>query len=65
MSMDFCSMALDMLSIPVMSAEPERLFSEKKKTITAERHPLQPATVEAIESIKSFKPVGLSLVCTN
>jgi hypothetical protein len=47
-------MALDILSIPAISAEPERLFSETKKIITAERHSLLPATIEAIEGIKSF-----------
>jgi hypothetical protein len=54
MSLYFCSIALDMLSILAMSVEPECLFYETKKIITAERHSLLPATVEAIESIKSF-----------
>jgi hypothetical protein len=50
----FCRLALHILSIFAMSAEPERLFSDTKKIITAERHFLLPATIEAIEDIKSF-----------
>jgi hypothetical protein len=47
-------MALDILTIPAMSAEPEHLFSETKKIISSERHSLLPSTIEAIEGIKSF-----------
>jgi len=47
-------MALDIITIPAMSAEPARLFSETEKIITSERHSLLPSTIEAIEGIKSF-----------
>jgi hypothetical protein len=46
-------MALDILTLPAMSAEPKSLFSETKKIITSERHLLLPSTIEAIEGIKS------------
>ena len=47
-------MALDLLSIPAMSAEPERLFSGAKITITDRRNRLGIDTIEAIESLKSW-----------
>jgi len=52
--LDLYNIGLDLMSTPAMSAEPERLFSETKKIITGERYSLLPATVEAIESIKSL-----------
>ncbi|ODQ68784.1 hypothetical protein LIPSTDRAFT_76754, partial [Lipomyces starkeyi NRRL Y-11557] len=45
-------MALDVLSIPAMSAEPERLFSSAKITITDRRNRLGIETIEAIECLK-------------
>ena len=42
-------MALDLLSIPAMSAEPERLFSSAKITITDRKNRLQFESIEAIE----------------
>jgi hypothetical protein len=47
-------MAVDVLSIPAMSAEPERLFSECKRILTSDRHSMQADTLEAIEGLKSF-----------
>jgi hypothetical protein len=47
-------MALDILSIPAMSAEPERLFSGAKITITDRRNRLGIETIEAIECLKSW-----------
>ncbi|ODQ73394.1 hypothetical protein LIPSTDRAFT_3717, partial [Lipomyces starkeyi NRRL Y-11557] len=47
-------MALDVLSIPAMSAEPERLFSSAKITITDRRNRLGIDTIEAIECLKSW-----------
>ncbi|ODQ72320.1 hypothetical protein LIPSTDRAFT_71821 [Lipomyces starkeyi NRRL Y-11557] len=47
-------MALDVLSIPAMSAEPERLFSSAKITITDRRNRLGIETIEAIECLKSW-----------
>ncbi len=40
-------MALDLFSIPGMSAECERVFSQAKKMIMDERNRLSPETVEA------------------
>ena len=47
-------MALDMLSIPAMSANPERLFSGAKITIYDRRNRLGIITVEAVECLKSW-----------
>ena len=47
-------MALDILSIPAMSADPERLFSGAKITISDRRNRLGIYTVEALECLKSW-----------
>ncbi len=47
-------MALDMLSIPAMSAEPERIFSGVKMTITDRRARLGMELVEALKCLKSW-----------
>jgi hypothetical protein len=47
-------MALDILSIPAMSAEPERLFSGAKITITDRRNRLGIESIQAIECLKSW-----------
>ena len=47
-------MAIDILSIPAMSAEPERLFSGAKLTITDQRNRMQPDTIEATQCLKSW-----------
>jgi hypothetical protein len=47
-------MALDLLSIPAMSAEPERLFSDTKITLQDRRNRLRIDIIEAIECIKSW-----------
>lgn len=47
-------MAIDILSIPAMSAEPERLFSGAKITITDRRSRLGIDSVQAIECCKSW-----------
>lgn len=47
-------MALDLLSIPAMSAEVERLFSSCKITITDRRNRIGIEAVEAIECLKSW-----------
>ncbi|KFY79959.1 hypothetical protein V499_01108 [Pseudogymnoascus sp. VKM F-103] len=47
-------MALDILSIPAMAAEPERLFSGAKITITDRRNSLEIEAIEAIECLKSW-----------
>lgn len=47
-------MAVDILSIPAMSAEPERLFSGAKITITDRRNRLGRDVIEALECLKSW-----------
>jgi len=47
-------MALDILSIPAMSADPERLFSGAKITISDRRNRLGIATIQALECLKSW-----------
>ena len=47
-------MALDMLSIPAMSAEPERLFSGAKISITDRRNRLGIESIQALECLKSW-----------
>ena len=50
--------ALDVLSIPAMSAEPERLFSGAKISITDRRNRLGIESIEAIECLKSWLGQG-------
>ena len=45
-------MCFDLLSIPAMSAEVERVFSTTKRTITADRNRLHNDTVEVLELLK-------------
>ena len=47
-------MALNILSIPAMSADPERLFSGAKITISDRRNRLGIHTIEALECLKSW-----------
>ena len=47
-------MAIDILSIPAMSAEPERLFSGAKLTVTDRRNRLGSDVMEALECLKSW-----------
>ncbi len=47
-------MALDMLSIPAMSADPERLFSSAKLLISDLRNKLGMDIIEAFECLKSW-----------
>lgn len=51
--------ALDLFSIPGMSAECERVFSQTKKMITDERNRLSPETVEADQLQKQWLMRGL------
>ena len=50
-------MALDMLTIPAMSAAPERLFSSANITISDRRNRLYGDTTEAIECLKSWRKI--------
>jgi hypothetical protein len=47
-------MAVDILSIPAMSAEPERLFSGAKIMITDRRNRLGSDIIETLECLKSW-----------
>jgi hypothetical protein len=46
--------ALDILSIPAMSAEPERLFSGAKISITDRRNRLGTESIETLKCLKSW-----------
>jgi hypothetical protein len=48
-------MAIDILSIPAMSDEPERVFSGARRTITWERGQIDPETIEMTECLKHWK----------
>lgn len=45
-------MAIDILSIPAMSDEPERVFSRARRTISWERGQLKVTTIEMVECLK-------------
>ena len=53
-------MAFDILSIPSMSAELERCFSQAKNLITDERNQLGEASVTAFECLKQWQIVGIA-----
>ncbi len=53
-------MALDILLIPAMSADPERLFSSTKITISDRRNRLRIYTIEALECLKSW--LGIQVI---
>jgi hypothetical protein len=52
-------MALDILSIPAMSAEPERVFSGARRTVSWERAQIGPETLERVECLKHWKKSGI------
>lgn len=52
-------MALDVLSIPPMSDEPERVFSGARRTISWERMSLGVPMIEATECLKHWKRSGI------
>jgi hypothetical protein len=52
-------MAIDILSIPAMSAEPERIFSGARRTISWERSQLSTNTIEQTECLKHWKMSGI------
>ena len=51
---DLARFALDMLAIPMMSAECERVFSSAKHLITDARNRLNPDIIEANECLKHW-----------
>ena len=52
-------MAIDILSIPAMSDEPERVFSGARRTISWERSLLGSNKIEEIECLKHWKRSGI------
>ena len=52
-------MAIDILSIPAMSAEPERVFSRARCTVSWERGQMNPETLEMTECLKHWKKSGI------
>ncbi|ODA78191.1 hypothetical protein RJ55_06796 [Drechmeria coniospora] len=53
-------MAVDILSIPAMSAEPERVFSGARRTISWDRCRLGSHTIERGECMKSWIKSGIT-----
>jgi hypothetical protein len=47
-------MALDLLSIPAMSAEVKRVFSSSRRLITIDRNRLQDDTIEVLQLLKHW-----------
>jgi len=54
-------MAIDILSIPAMSAGVERLFSQCKIMLTDRRNRLQIDSLQAVECIKSWDALQIGL----
>jgi hypothetical protein len=52
-------MALDILSIPAMSADPERLFLTAKITISDLRNRLGIFTIKTLECLKSWLKIQM------
>lgn len=53
-------MAIDILSAPAMSAEPERVFSGARRTISWDRYQLGSGTIEKGECMKSWIKSGIT-----
>jgi hAT family protein len=52
-------MAIDILSIPPMSDEPERVFSGARRTVSWDRGQMEPGTIEMRECLKHWKKSGI------
>lgn len=52
-------MAIDIYSIPAMSSEPERVFSQAKRTISDHKASLKAETIELLECMKSWFRLGI------
>jgi hypothetical protein len=48
-------MAIDILSIPPMSDEPEQVFSGARRTVSWDRGQMEPGTIEIRECLKYWK----------
>ena len=53
-------MAINILSIPAMSADPERVFSGARRTISWDRMLLGATTIEKVEYLKSWIRSGIT-----
>ena len=53
-------MAIDILSIPAMSADPERVFSGARRTISWDRMQLGASVIEKGECLKSWIRSGIT-----
>ena len=53
-------MAVDILSIPAMSADPERIFSGTRRTISWDRMQLGASVIERGEYLKSWIRSGIT-----
>ena len=51
-------MAIDVLSVPAMSSECERVFSQGKLTIASQRHRMKGATLEMLLCLKDWLKKG-------
>ena len=51
--------AIDILSIPLMSDEPERVFSGARCTVSWDRGKLEPEIIEMREYLKYWKRSGI------
>ena len=52
-------MAMDILSIPAMSDEPERIFSGGRRTVSWERAQMGAENLERVECLKYWKRSGI------
>ena len=55
-------MALDIFSVPAMSAEVERVFSSTGLMITDRRNRLKEDIIEAVECLKSWQKDGAGII---
>jgi hAT family C-terminal dimerisation region len=53
-------MAIDILSIPAMSDEPERVFSGARRIVSWDRAQMGAETLERVECLKHWKRSGIS-----
>ena len=53
-------MAIDILSIPAMSDEPERVFSGARRTVSWDRGQIEAETLEQVECLKHWKRTRIS-----
>ena len=53
-------MAIDILSIPAMSDEPERVFSGARRTISWDRAQMGAENIERVECLKHWKRSGIA-----